>query len=136
MIPPHTDAALVARGRDIFARGDVGCLSCHRGTNLTDSGQGNASLDLSGAIALHDVGTCNTGSYPDVAHTDDEGHAREACQFDTPALRGLVDAAPYFHDGSARTLRDVLEQTRGRMGDITVLSTDEVDALIEYLRSL
>lgn len=136
VIPPHTDAALVARGRDIFARGDVGCLSCHRGTNLTDSGQGNAALDLSGAITLHDVGTCNTGSYPDVPHTDDESHPRAACQFDTPALRGLVDAAPYFHDGSARTLRDVLEQTRGRMGDITVLSTDEIDALIEYLRSL
>jgi cytochrome c peroxidase len=136
VIPPRTDPVLVARGRDLFTRADVGCVSCHRGSALTDSALGNTSLDLAGSVVLHDVGTCNTSSYPDLTHTDDEGHPREACLFDTPALRGLVDSAPYFHDGSAATLRDALEQTRGHMGDITVLSAGELDALVEFLRSL
>jgi YVTN family beta-propeller protein len=135
-LPPRTDPVLRARGQDIFTRADVGCISCHRGTALTDSGLGNGTLDLSGSVVLHDVGTCNTGAYPDLAHTDDEGHPREACLFDTPSLRGLVDSAPYFHDGSAATLRDALEQTRGHMGDITMLRADELDALVEFLRSL
>jgi cytochrome c peroxidase len=51
-------------------------------------------------------------------------------------LRGVADSAPYLHDGSAATLRDVLERTRGRMGNIQGLSSDDLDALVEYMRSL
>lgn len=133
---PSTDATLVARGQVLFERADVGCASCHLGDWLTDSGAGNASLDLAGPVLLHDVGTCDTGVFPDVAHEDAEGHSRAACQFDTPSLRGVADSWPYLHDGSAATLRDVLEQTRGRMGDIRSLSDDDLTALVEYLRSL
>ena len=80
-----------------------------RGPNRTDSGQGNPTLDLSGPILLHDVGTCVTsGPWPDVAHDDITGAPRAACAFDTPALRGLSDSAPYLHDGSAATLDDVI----------------------------
>jgi YVTN family beta-propeller protein len=136
-VPPKTNPSLVEQGRGIFQRPDVGCASCHYGPALTDSGANNPTLDLAGPILLHDVGTCDTSSaYPDLAHTDDDGHARAACQFDTPALRGLADSAPYFHDGRAATLRDTLEMTRGKMGNINVLSADEESALIEYLRSL
>jgi cytochrome c peroxidase len=51
-------------------------------------------------------------------------------------LRGVADSAPYLHDGSAATLRDALERTRGRMGHIETLSEPEIDALVEYMRSL
>ena len=136
-IPPHTDAALAARGKALFERTDVGCTSCHSGPALTDSGSGNPGLDLAGPVLLHDVGTCNQGGvFPDVAHTDDDEHPRDACQFDTSALRGLADSPPYFHDGSAATLHDALEHTRGKMGHIEQLSDDDVGALVEYLRSL
>jgi cytochrome c peroxidase len=88
-------------------------------------------------VLLHNVGNCVTGGdFPDVAHNDSQGHPREACSFDTPSLRGLADSAPYLHDGSAATIKDVLELTRGRMGDITSLSAEDEDALVEYLRSL
>lgn len=136
-VPPATDPALVARGRAIFERADVGCASCHSGPRFTDSGQGNTILELGGTIRLHDVGTCVTsGAWPDLPNEDVAGHPRTACQFDTPSLSGIASSPPYLHDGSAATLRDVLEQTRGKMGNISSLSPADEDALVEYLRSL
>ena len=135
-IPPTTDAAKVAAGAAVFARADVGCASCHSGPRFTDSGAGNPTLDLAGTVVLHDAGTCNTGAYPDVDHTDLQSHPRMACMFDTPSLSGVWSSPPYLHDGSAKTLHDVLELTRGKMGDITVLSAIEEEALEEYLKSL
>lgn len=135
-VPPSTDPALVAAGKAIFERPDVGCTGCHGGPRFTDSGAGNPTLDLGGTITLHDVGTCVTAPFADVAHEDVAGHARDACAFDTPSLPGLASSPPYLHDGSAPTIRDVLEQTRGKMGNITNLSTPDEDALVEYLRSL
>jgi mono/diheme cytochrome c family protein len=135
-VPPRTDPALVAKGKALFESATVKCASCHYGAAHTDSGAGNTTGDLSGTVLLHDVGTCNKSSFPDVAHLDIEGHPREACQFDTPTLRGIASSPPYLHDGSAPTLRDVLEMTKGKMGDVTTLSPADLDALVEYLRSL
>jgi cytochrome c peroxidase len=43
--------------------------------------------------------------------------------------------APYFHDGSAQTLEDVL-----RTGDVhnvfEQLETEELDSLVEYMKAL
>ena len=132
-VPPTTDPVKVARGATLFASSAVGCANCHSGPHFTDSGSGNPTLDLAGTITLHDVGTCNP---LDVAHEDVAGHPRAACMFDTPSLNGVWSTPPYFHDGRATTLHDALEMTKGTMGDITGLSADDEDALIEYLRSL
>ena len=156
--PPSTDethairgqslADLRARGAAVFTR--VGCDSCHRGPARTDSGFDNPALDLGGpavssptfgGVLLHDVGTCVTsGPWPDVAHDAVTGDARDACAFDTPALRGLSDSAPYLHDGSAATLADLLpamlkaSAAPGQPAD--TLSSADSRALVEYLRSL
>jgi YVTN family beta-propeller protein len=135
-VPPTTDPELVAAGKEIFERPDVGCSGCHSGPRFTDSGAGNPQLDLGGPVMLHDVGTCATTPFADVAHDDVAGHPRAACMFDTPSLSGLASTPPYLHDGRAKTIRDVLELTRGTMGDITHLSAADEDALVEYLRSL
>jgi cytochrome c peroxidase len=156
--PPSTDeshtivgaalASLRAQGQVVFGR--VGCAGCHNGPALTDSGDGNEALDLSGPIVssmtmggvlLHDVGTCVTnGPWPDVAHVDIVGHPRPGCAFDTPALRGLVDSAPYLHDGSAATLDEVipimLRATAIAGQAPTTLGAADETALVEYLRSL
>jgi cytochrome c peroxidase len=157
-VPPSTDAshtmtgtalaALRAQGATVF--GNIGCASCHRGPAKTDSGMDNPSLDLTGPVVstataggvlLHDVGTCVTdGDFPDVDHTDIDGDARGACAFDTPALRGLTDSAPYMHDGSALTLDDavtvMLPATVGAGQTPPTLSASDRQALVEYLRSL
>ena len=157
-VPPSTDAdhtiqgaplaTLRTAGQTIFEQ--VGCSNCHSGPARTDSGNGNPSLDLTGPVVssaapggvlLHDVGTCVVdGPFPDVDHTDILGDDRTACAFDTPALRGLTDSAPYLHDGSAATLDDVvpvmLQATTGPGTQAPTLSPDDEHALIEYLRSL
>lgn len=133
--PPTTDPARVARGRVIFFRDDTRCARCHEGPSFTDSGAQNPSLDLAGPVRLWDVGTCNASDRP---HEDFAGHPRRPCEFDTTALRGLWDSAPYLHDGSARTLRAVLTHRNigDRHGRTSHLSAHEIDDLVEFLRSL
>jgi YVTN family beta-propeller protein len=129
-MPPSTASALVARGADVFAA--AGCGSCHSGARFTDSGAGNPDLDLGGVILLHDVGTCVTaGEFPDVAHSSVDDQPRAACDFDTPSLNGVASSPPYLHDGSAATLRDSIL----RMPNAPA-SPDDLDALVEYVRSL
>jgi cytochrome c peroxidase len=141
-------ASLRLQGESVFVA--VGCGGCHSGPAKTDSGDGNPALNLAGPIVssvtpggvlLHDVGTCVTsGPWPDVVHDDIDGDPRPSCAFDTPALRGLVDSAPYLHDGSAATLNDVLpfmlQAAAGPGGTPQTLSASDQTALIEYLRSL
>lgn len=55
----------------------------------------------------------------------------------TRSLVGISGSPPYFHDGSAKTLREVLERARdGSMGYTGDLSEEEMDLLELYLRSL
>jgi YVTN family beta-propeller protein len=129
--PPTTDATLVARGAKVFQA--QMCDTCHLGSRFTDSGAGNPTLDLSGTILLHDVGTCVTGgAFPDVAHEDVDNHPRAACQFDTPSLNGIASTPPYLHDGSAATIPDAVL----KMPMSPAASSDDLAALVEYLRSL
>jgi cytochrome c peroxidase len=57
---------------------------------------------------------------------------------DTPSLIGLAASAPYFHDGSAATLRAVLmgNGTVHNMGRPDKLSPTQIDDLIAYLETL
>ncbi len=118
------------RGKATF---DAQCRSCHAGEYLTDSGAGNPSLDLSGTVVLHDVGTCvQSGDFPDHPSTDEAGNARGACELDTPSLRGVFASPPYFHDGSALTLRDVVD----RLPMSASLPEGDKDDLVAYLLTL
>ncbi|MFT3692059.1 MAG: hypothetical protein QM831_02880 [Kofleriaceae bacterium] len=123
-IPPTTNPDLVTHGARVFL--DAGCASCHSGPRFTDSGAGNPTLDLAGPVVLHDVGTC---AESDVIHPDFVGHPREACAFDTPTLVGIASTPPYFHDGSAATLLDVVARH-------AKVAREDAPALVEYLRSL
>jgi YVTN family beta-propeller protein len=157
-VPPSTDVDHAVRGQaldDLRAQGQsvftkIGCDSCHSGPAKTDSGAGNPKLDLTGpavsslkpgGVLLHDVGTCvTTGTTTDVAHEDIDGDPRDACAFDTPALRGLADSAPYLHDGSAATLDAVVPIMLKAMAapgtpELSLSASDQ-RALVEYLRGL
>jgi len=88
-------SAAALRGRDRFAA--LGCRDCHDPlSDYTDSINGPA---------LHDVGTLRDSSGARL------GQALTG--IDTPTLLGLWDTAPYFHDGSAVTLRDVFSVAGG-----------------------
>ena len=107
--PPHvvsmSESAI--RGRDLFNDARVGCASCHAAPLYTDRKK-------------HDVGTATSA-------LEQKGTA-----FDTPSLRGLATSAPYFHDGSAATLLDVVN----RHGNTTTLTAGEKLDLIEFLRTI
>ncbi len=105
-------------GQATFSR--LGCDFCHSGDDFTDSPAG----------LLHDVGTI----------TADSGSrlGEELVGLDTPTLLGIWQTAPYLHDGSAPTLRDVLttRNPNGLHGATGDLSDKELDELVAYMLQL
>ena len=126
-------SAAAQRGQQVYTR--LGCTRCHDGARFTDSGANNPSLDLAGVITLHDIGTCATAPHADRPTSAYDGRARTACDFDTPSLNGLFDTAPYFHDGSALTLQDIIDH-KVRVFQLAKPTAQESADLIAYLRSL
>ncbi|MCA9709693.1 MAG: c-type cytochrome, partial [Myxococcales bacterium] len=57
---------------------------------------------------------------------------------DTPSLVGLAQSAPYYHDGSARTLDALLKGNASvhGMGRISRLSDAQISDLVQYLETL
>jgi hypothetical protein len=80
------DPAAAARGDLVFE--SAGCATCHAGASYTD------------APTLHTA--AETGMSTDEARRSATGRYR------TTPLRGAWQHAPYFHDGSAATLADVV----------------------------
>lgn len=72
--------------------------------------------------------------------TDNERYdfAADLERVDTPSLIGLASSAPYYHDGSAATLRAVLLEngTVHGMGKLAALDGRQVNDLIAYLMTL
>lgn len=115
--PPSSsiDAASADRGKTLFA-GAARCASCHAGSTYTDVNSGK----------LH--AAAETGMDPRYA-------ARTANKaYRTTPLRGLIQHAPYFHDGSAATLADVVDHYNQILG-LNLSATQKKD-LIEYLKTL
>lgn len=126
--PPAPDGGLslaAARGRTIFERSDVQCATCHLGPRLTDSRFVDAGVPL-----LHDVGTLTPASGKRLNGT--------LTGIDTPSLIGFWRNPPFLHDGSARTVSDVLgaRNIGDRHGRTSMLTSQELADLEAYLRSL
>jgi len=109
--PAPLDAA-AQRGQAIFNRPALNCLTCHAPPLYTDQRK-------------HDVGTA----------TADE---KIGPAYDTPTLKGLYNSAPYFHDGSAATLRDALTRpSPGSEHDLRArLTVQEMADLSAFLLAL
>jgi cytochrome c peroxidase len=99
-----------AHGKSVFQR--AGCAGCHPAGLFTDQRQ-------------HDVGTCGPFGQP-------------SDKFNTPTLIELWRTAPYLHDGSAATIRDVLttRNSHDQHGRTSSLTNPEIEDLCEFLRSL
>jgi cytochrome c peroxidase len=108
------DADAAERGQALF-EGAAQCSTCHSGPALSDAGH-----------ALH--APEETGMDPRTAERSATGMYR------TTPLRALFDHAPYFHDGSAETLTDVVNHydTQFELG----LTSDQKEDLVQYLNSL
>ena len=87
---------LERRGLEIF-RGKGNCTDCHLGPNLTDEKFRNTG------IAWKNGELVDLGRFQFTEQANDRG------SFKTPTLRNVADRAPYMHDGSLATLRDVAD---------------------------
>lgn len=108
-----------------------------RDVDVADKGvQNDATARGKALFEREDVGcaSCHSGA----RLTDNDFHDLYGqVGVNTPGLVGIAATAPYLHDGSAATLRDVLESARGgEMGNTGALSDGEMDDLEAYLRSL
>jgi cytochrome c peroxidase len=76
----------------------------------------------------------------EVRRTTDPGRAlitgkwNDMDRFKVPQLRSLASRAPYFHDGSAATLRDVVRFYERSLG--FVYTAQERDDLVAFLSAL
>ena len=56
--------------------------------------------------------------------------------FKTPSLLHVGKHGSLFHDGSAKSLEELIEKNGARMGDTAHLTPDERKALVAYLKTL
>jgi mono/diheme cytochrome c family protein len=107
------DPAAATRGQVVF---NQSCATCHVGGNGTDNNSGvlhaASETGMSEAYALR---TANK-------------------KYRTTPLRGLWQHPPYFHDGSAATLADVV--THYNKARQLNLSAAQQQDLVQYLKSL
>jgi cytochrome c peroxidase len=135
--------------------GDAHCVDCHNGPLLSNGEFHNTGVggELGRAAAVQTLlddefncagrfsdakpGTCALAFLPRVT-------ARLRGAWRPPSLRNVARNAPYMHDGSVATLRDVVRRynraPRARMGrsELNPLGLDErqIDQLVAFLKTL
>ena len=88
----------------------LGCVSCHQGVNIG----GNL-------FERHGIFHPLASPQPEILRV--------------PSLRNVATTAPYFHDGSARTLDDAVRKM-GLAQLNSTLTDQQVNAIVAYLRTL
>lgn len=107
--PAGSFAAAAERGRSLFART---CATCHIGTTGTDNNSG---------ILHAPAETGVDGAY--AARTANKAYR-------TTPLRALWQHPPYFHDGSAETLAEVVCITTGFVLSVSQWTSKEISSSI------
>ena len=123
-----TEAQL--RGRDLFYSDRLNCRQCHNGFTFTDfSFQNNGLYD----------------NYTDHGRKRLTGLDKDEALFKVPTLRNVEITGPYMHDGSFKTLEEVVEHyNKGGHNHVNKsvfikplnLSSVEKSDLVEFLKSL
>ena len=125
---------LVKQGDELFF-GKAGCNKCHLGQNLTDSRFHNLGIGWDSETQTF----ADEGRYVVSQEVADRG------AFKTPTVRDVSKHAPYMHDGSLATLREVVEHydKRGAPNpyldlklDALNLTEEEIDALVAFMEAL
>jgi cytochrome c peroxidase len=140
--------ARIARGQELFNatnRGGRSCRGCHsvknNGTNLN-----NAFFDIRTASAeartpdlplftLQNRTTFETVQSSDVGRGNVTGRWSDISRFKTPTLRALSARAPYFHNGIAATLEDVVLHYENVLGGFVFTEQERAD-LVAFLNAL
>ena len=119
------------RGRRVFFN-RAHCSACHSGGNFSDGG-------------FHNLGVGINAKNPDLGRYNETKLLGDRGAFKTPTLRGVSRTAPYMHDGSIKTLRQVVEfynkggERNGNLDPLMQplkLSDRELGFLVEFLKAL
>lgn len=128
------------RGFEVFKRADKGnCAACHTFSDsnplFTDNQFHNLGVGVGDDFMPKDL-----GRYAVTRIEADKG------AFKTPILRNVALTAPYMHDGSLRTLKDVVDFYVGggnsnpyrdpKMKELSYLTAQDKADLIEFLKAL
>ena len=119
--------ALEKQGYDAFKRN--GCITCHQGVLL-----GGNMFERMGSVRDYftDRGNINSSDlgYFNVTHQEIHRY-----YFKVASLRNVDKTAPYFHDGSAATLKDaVIVMAKYNLG--INISNEDVASIVAFLRTL
>lgn len=83
------------KGMKLFF-GKANCSSCHSGPSFSDG-------------AFHNLGVAIQAEKPDVGRKAISNMVGDHGAFRTPTLREIARTAPYMHDGSLKTLEEVVD---------------------------
>ena len=115
-----------------LSEGKARCVRCHTPGNFTDE-------------QFHNLGVGMDKPQPDLGRYEITKQEQDKGAFKTPTLRDSALTAPYFHDGSAQTLEEVVEfYNKGGLKNPTLskemvplsLTAQEKAELVAFLRSL
>ncbi len=114
------DPAAAARGQALFT-GVAKCSTCHSGPQLTDANE-----------RLHPPS--DSMGEPEAPGVPSYASRSATKMYRTAPLHGVWQHPPYFHNGSAATLADVVDRydSRRSLG----LTDEQKSDLVEYLKSL
>ncbi len=86
------------RGQKLFFNKEVNCSACHLGANLADELYHNLGIGME-----------SPGKDTDWGRFVVTGEEKDKGAFKTPTIRNVALSAPYMHDGSLKTLEEVVE---------------------------
>jgi cytochrome c peroxidase len=118
-------------GQALFA-GKGGCVACH-------------APPFYGNSTFFNIGLEHGKDKPDVGRFNVTKNEADRGAFKTPTLRSVAISGPYFHDGSAATLKDAVRTMAGGgkpdpnktpLMRPTGLSEAELDKIVAFLTSL
>jgi cytochrome c peroxidase len=114
------------RGYELFK--SYGCIACHQGVNV-----GGNLFQRFGVFA--DPFPYRPVTSADLGRFTLTGNAKDRFVFRVPSLRNVAATAPYFHDGSAATLGEAVEEmARTQLG--RVLDSQDIDLIVRFLHTL
>lgn len=107
---------------------EYGCISCHQGIALG----GNLYQTLG---VMEDYFTHRQKTKVDYGRFNVTSKECNRYQFKVPTLRNIEKTFPYLHDGSARTLEDVLQvMWKSQLG--RSISPEESARIVKFLKTL
>ncbi len=107
---------------------EYGCVSCHQGVLL--GGNMVASLNIFNKMDEHSNGIEALGRFNKTKRKLDK------YVFRVPGLRNIVLTAPYFHDGSAKTLEEAVELMNTLMTGRDSIPSGDKKLIVKFLHTL